>query len=139
MRARHLATAVGILLVPLGACGGRLLDDPRDATAEDANDGAIEGPYTGEWCDTDSGPTDGPGPGVIFCLKNSYTDADQYCHRAYSATVKWNCCGLTDPLCCPLAAHAQDYGEILDCCTRLTVDPPTYDCTACCDGIDPKP
>ena len=134
----HGAAVASLFGLALAACGGRLLDD-EDATAPDGSvldaSDAGDGAYTGEWCDPETGPTDGPGGGAIFCLQNAYTDAPdpEHCHKVWSATVQWNCCTADNFDCCPLAAHAEDYGEILSCCASKT------DCTACCDGIDPKP
>jgi hypothetical protein len=129
---RRFLALLASVSVPLLACGGRLLED-EDATAPDASDASAEGPYTGEWCNPETGPADGPGGGAVFCTKNPYSDAPEYCHRVYSSPVLWDCCTADNPLCCPLAAHMEDYGEITQCCASLT------DCSRCCDGIDPKP
>ena len=135
MQARALViTALLLSGAPAIGCGGRLLDDSEAGAEDAATDVAAEGPYTGEWCDPDTGPTAGPGGDAIHCTKNPYSDAAEYCHRAYLATVQWGCCTPDDPLCCPLAAHMEDHGYVdVTCCASDT------DCTECCDGIDPKP
>ncbi len=132
MRFALLAAVVSTAPV-FAACGGRLLEESDADKLDGASDAVVDGPYTGEWCDPETGSTSGPGGDAIYCTSNPYTDAPEHCHRAYSATVQWNCCTLDDPLCCPLASHMEDHGYIATCCASDT------DCTTCCDGIDPKP